>query len=122
LILVCSDNGPEPGAGSAGPFRGTKGTLFEGGIRSPLIAWGPGLIPADRAGRHDDASVIAAIDLAPSLLTIAGIEPPGDAAFDGAGLSEAVLGKAEARRSARIFWRRPPDRKSSPRKGAPSLP
>ncbi|MGH7127166.1 MAG: sulfatase-like hydrolase/transferase, partial [Planctomycetaceae bacterium] len=44
LILLCSDNGPEPGAGSAGPFRGSKGMLYEGGIRSPLIVWGPGLI------------------------------------------------------------------------------
>jgi uncharacterized sulfatase len=38
LILVCSDNGPEAGAGSAGPFLGGKTTLYEGGIRSPLIA------------------------------------------------------------------------------------
>src|SRR6185436_8544780 len=44
LVLVCSDNGPEEGAGSAGPFRGTKGMLYEGGIRSPLIVWGPGLV------------------------------------------------------------------------------
>ncbi len=34
LIIVCSDNGPEDGAGSAGPFRGLKGMLYEGGIRS----------------------------------------------------------------------------------------
>jgi len=43
LILRCSDNGPEPGAGSAGPFRGAKTTLYEGGIRSPLVALGTGL-------------------------------------------------------------------------------
>lgn len=42
LILVCSDNGPEVGAGSAGEFRGTKGMLYEGGVRSPLVVWGPG--------------------------------------------------------------------------------
>ncbi len=40
LLLICSDNGPEPGAGSAGPFRGSKTTLYEGGTRSPLIVWG----------------------------------------------------------------------------------
>ena len=40
LILICSDNGPEKGAGRAGPFRGFKTHLYEGGIRSSLIAWG----------------------------------------------------------------------------------
>lgn len=49
LILVCSDNGPEPGAGSAGPFRSTKATLYEGGIRSPLIAWAPGFMNKSKA-------------------------------------------------------------------------
>jgi uncharacterized sulfatase len=48
LVIFASDNGPEPGAGTAGPFRGTKGQLYEGGIREPLIVWGPGLIPANR--------------------------------------------------------------------------
>ena len=43
LVLICSDNGPEKGAGSAGPFRGFKTHLYEGGVRSSLIAWGPGL-------------------------------------------------------------------------------
>jgi len=35
LVLICSDNGPEPDAGSAGPLRGHKTMLYEGGIRSP---------------------------------------------------------------------------------------
>lgn len=52
LILVCSDNGPEPGAGSAGPFRGTKATLYEGGIRSPLLAWTHGQIQSRCAQRN----------------------------------------------------------------------
>ena len=37
IILACSDNGPEKGAGVAGPFRGYKTHLFEGGIRSSLV-------------------------------------------------------------------------------------
>lgn len=49
LILVCSDNGPEPGAGSAGPFRSTKATLYEGGVRAPLIAWAPGFMNKSKA-------------------------------------------------------------------------
>jgi arylsulfatase A-like enzyme len=110
LILVCSDNGPDVNAGSAGPFRGGKTMLYEGGIRSPLIAWGPGLLAAGSAGRHDQSSVFAAIDLATSLLAIAGVETPAGVDLDGEGLAATVLGKAERSRRAPLFWRRPPDR------------
>ena len=41
LIIICSDNGPEQGAGTAGPFKGYKGQLYEGGTRSSLVVWGP---------------------------------------------------------------------------------
>jgi arylsulfatase A-like enzyme len=110
LILVCSDNGPEAGAGSAGPFRGGKTMLYEGGIRSPLIAWGPGLIPADKAGQRNEESVFAAIDLVPSLLSLAGVKPPDGLVFDGENVAQTLVGKSMASRQAPIFWRRPPDR------------
>lgn len=112
LILFCSDNGHEPGAGTAGPLRGAKTTLYEGGVRSPLIVWGPGLMARGVAGRHDADSVFAAMDLVPSLLTIAGVPAPQDIAFDGEDLSVTLLGRRAASRTAPIFWRRPPDRKS----------
>lgn len=114
LILVCADNGPEPGAGSSGPFRGAKGMLYEGGIRSPLIAWGPGLIPAEKAGSHNESSVFSAIDLVPSLLAIAGVATPEGVAFDGENVADTLVGKEIASRKAPLFWRRPPDRKTSP--------
>lgn len=120
IVLICSDNGPEPGAGSAGPLRGVKGGLFEGGIRSPLIVWGPGWLAPEKAGSTDAQSVFAAFDLAPSLLKLAAIKPPEGTAFDGEDLSGTLTGKAAASRGAPIFWRRPPDRKSSLTK--PPLP
>lgn len=114
LILVCSDNGPEPGAGSAGPFRGTKGTLYEGGMRSPLVVWGPGLIEKIKAGAHNETSVFAAFDLVPSLLSIAGVSVPQSVVFDGENLAPVLLGQSAASRAVPIFWRRPPERKFMP--------
>jgi arylsulfatase A-like enzyme len=114
LILLCSDNGNEPGAGSPGPFRGSKATLYEGGIRSPLIVWGPGLIGSDKAGVHNETSVFAAFDLPPSLLRIAGVPAPGGVAFDGEEIADILLGKSVASRRSPLFWRRPPDRKNQP--------
>jgi uncharacterized sulfatase len=122
IVLICSDNGPEPGAGSAGPLRGTKGGLFEGGIRSPLVVWGPGWLAPGKAGSTDATSVFAAFDLAPSLLKLTGIVPPEGTGFDGEDLSGTLTGKAAASRNAPIFWRRPPDRKMSLSKPATRLP
>ncbi len=109
LILVCSDNGPEQGAGSAGPFRGFKTHLFEGGIRSSLIAWGPGLVNPRKVGAVNKNSVFSAIDLVPSLLSIADVEATG-VSFDGESLSKTLLGHSESSRDQPIFFRRPPDR------------
>lgn len=122
LILICSDNGPEPGAGSAGPFRGAKTQLYEGGIRSPLIVWGPGLIPPAKAGHHNETSVFAAFDLVPSLLALAGVKPHESVAFDGEDVSATLLGKGNASRAAPICWRRPPDRKSWAAQNFPNQP
>ena len=74
LILACSDNGAEKGAGVSGPFRGFKTHLFEGGIRSSLVVWGPGLIPSNKnedVGKVNLKSVFSAVDLVPTLLDLA---------------------------------------------------
>ena len=94
LVLVCSDNGPERGAGRAGPFRGFKTHLFEGGIRSPLVAWGPGLIDARKTNSLNEDSVFSAIDLVPSLLNLAGVELPDNVKFDGEQMLKVLLGKS----------------------------
>ena len=110
VLVICSDNGPEPGAGSAGPFRGKKTQLYEGGIRSSLVVWAPGLMAKDQAGEIDTSSVFAAMDLAPSLARLAGAKSP--AGLDGQDLSATLLGLTPASHLGPIFWRRPPDRKT----------
>ena len=112
LILVCSDNGPEPGAGRAGPFKGCKTNLYEGGVRSPLVVWGPGLIAKEAAGSRNKTSVFAAMDLAPSLIKLAGAEKPEGVTYDGEQLLGTLLGNSRKSRQEPIFFSRPPDRKN----------
>ena len=115
LILACSDNGAEKGAGVSGPFRGFKTHLFEGGIRSSLVVWGPGLISSNKnedIGKVNLKSVFSAVDLVPTLLDLAEVPHPKDIKFDGESLPDVLLGKSEASRKQPIFFRRPPDRDS----------
>ncbi|MGY8650556.1 MAG: sulfatase family protein [Verrucomicrobiia bacterium] len=110
LVLICSDNGPEQGAGSAGPFRGFKTHLYEGGVRSSLIAWGPGLVA--KQNHVNRTSVFSAIDLVPTLLDLTDSPHPKNANYDGESLTGTLLGKSDASRKAPIYFRRPPDRDS----------
>ncbi len=110
LIVFCSDNGPETGAGSAGGLRGGKTWLFEGGIRSPLIVWGPGLMAAGSAGTTNDESVFCALDLNRSIYTLTNTPLPEGVTLDGEDLAETILGSSVEGRKSPIFYRRPPDR------------
>ncbi|MDB4637329.1 MAG: sulfatase-like hydrolase/transferase [Planctomycetaceae bacterium] len=112
IILVCSDNGPEVGFGSAGHLKGHKATLYEGGIRSSLIVWAPGLMPKVAQGTRNKTSVFSAIDLTPSLLEITGTPTPNETQFDGENLASTLLGKEQKSRQAPLYFRRPPDRKT----------
>ena len=74
LVLFFSDNGGAPGAGASnGPLRGGKGSVYEGGIRVPAIAYWPGQIPGSVYEEQ-----ITVTDLLPTLASVAGIdlEPP----------------------------------------------
>lgn len=66
-IIFTSDNGPwlsyGDHAGSAGPFREGKGTVFEGGVREPCLMRWPGKIPA---GNVSDTPLMT-IDLLPTI-------------------------------------------------------
>jgi arylsulfatase A-like enzyme len=112
LIFFSSDNGPEDihvrnaghsGIGSAGPFRGRKRSLYEGGIRVPGIVCWPGHVPA---GRVENEAVMAGVDWLPTVCRLAGVEVPGDHRLDGQDRSDVVIGKAQARTKPLLWeWR-----------------
>ena len=59
LVIFTSDNGPHDEGGHsterfgpAGPLRGMKRDLYEGGIRVPMIAWWPGMVPQNSVSDH----------------------------------------------------------------------
>lgn len=109
IILLASDNGHETGAGMSDPLRGAKTWLYEGGIRSPLIVWGPGLLAKNTAGTESRA-LLCAMDLNRSLYQLTGTSLPKDTTLDGEEVSGTLLGKNDDGRKGPIFFRRPPDR------------
>jgi len=103
LVIFTSDNGAMPtfqGRRSA-PLRGSKLSLYEGGIRMPFIVRWPGRVPA---GQVDEISVLSALDLFPSLCAIATVPVPSGVAFDGEDFSAVLLGKKTAVRRTPLFW------------------
>ncbi|WP_210420875.1 sulfatase [Chitinophaga sp. XS-30] len=100
-------------------MRGTKLSLYEGGVRMPFIISWPGHIPP---GTVDSSSAMSAVDLIPSLASLSNISLPGDYRSDGIDRSAVLLGKP-ATRNKEMFWeygrndiafRYPPPRDKSP--------
>ncbi len=107
LIAFCSDNGPEgnPGPtgrfrGSAGPFRGRKRSLYEGGVRVPSFFVWPARIPA---GSTTDFPASTS-DYLPTLLDVLGVQPPDARPLDGVSLRKVLEG-APAERAQPIAFR-----------------
>ncbi len=107
IIVIASDNGPEKGLGVSGDLRGSKGQLYEGGIRLPLIVWSS-RISKSAAGTTNSKTIITAMDFAPSILAMIGIH--SDVKYDGVDMSDAMLGKSMPERTKPVMWVRPPDR------------
>ncbi len=91
LVVFLVDNGPDRDRYNAG-LRGRKGTVFEGGIRSPLLARWPARLPA---GGDAVDRIAAHIDIAPTLLAAAGVEPPPGLHLDGRSLVGLLAGEGD---------------------------
>jgi arylsulfatase len=111
IVVLTADNGAWldawPDAGST-PFRGEKGSSFEGGWRVPGIMWWPGHIPE---GAHY-GEMMSHIDCWSTLAAMAGLTPPPHGEwqgndgkpiyFDSIDNSAYILGKSP--HSARKSW------------------
>ncbi|GGH30966.1 N-acetylgalactosamine-6-sulfatase [Dyadobacter endophyticus] len=102
IIIFTSDNGALPtfGGKRSGGLRGSKLSLYEGGIRMPFIICWPGRIPANRT---DDRSELHATDLLPTLSKLAGVKIPESYHGDGVDRSGMLLGKPSLRKKE-MFW------------------
>jgi arylsulfatase len=104
IFIFTADNGPEAleagGTsltvetavhGSAGPWRGTLFTGFEGALRVPFVIRWPGKIAA---GASSD-EIVHAMDLFPTFAKITGGKVPDDRIIDGIDVSDFLLGKTK---------------------------
>jgi arylsulfatase A-like enzyme len=118
LVVFLSDNGPAKGGphiegwkpdwprgitivGSAGPLRGAKTDLFEGGIREPLLMRWPARFAAGATYRQP----ITSMDVLPTVCAVAGTAVPSSTIVDGVNLAPHVRGERPAAPHATLFWK-----------------
>lgn len=109
IVFYTTDNGAwqdvYPDAGYT-PFRGTKGTVREGGNRVPAIAWMPGKI-APNAKNHD---ILGGLDLMATFAALAGAKLPANdregvpIVFDSFDMSPVLFGTGKSERKAWFYF------------------
>ena len=102
LVIFISDNGGHGRYTDNQPLRGSKGHLYEGGIRVPMIASMPGRIAA---GKVSDEPV-SGIDLYPTICRFMGVSPTDPDKVDGEDLTE-LLFEARSLGERNLFWNFP---------------
>jgi arylsulfatase A len=111
IVMFASDNGAtfdiggadSPFFESAGPLRGRKGSVWEGGIRVPLVVRWPGRIEPGRVTDH----VSAFWDLLPTLTDLAGLDAP--VGLDGISFAPTLRGQGRQRTHPYLYWEFPGD-------------
>jgi len=104
LVIFFSDNG---GSGIADntPLRGGKAQMFEGGLRVPCIVRFPGRIPPGTVCTE----FLTSLEVFPTVLKLAGLEPPAGVVLDGFDMMPVLEGQAKSPRRE-MFWQRRADR------------
>jgi len=106
IVFFCSDNGAarrwEGTFDSSGPLRGNKTTIYEGGLRTPMIVRFPGKIPANKL---NTTAVWYFADVLPTLADLAGVKPPPG--IDGISILPTLLGKKQNTTDRFLYWEFP---------------
>jgi len=101
LVLFFSDNGGFGRVTDHHPLKGSKGMMYEGGIREPMIAWWPGHILPETSCDE----VVMGFDFYPTLVNLAGGNPKSFS-LDGKDLSSLFFQKGDLDRKA-VYWHFP---------------
>ncbi len=104
IVMFMSDNGGSGNGGNA-PLRGSKSTMWEGGLRVPFLIRWPNKVPA---GRVCD-EFLTSLELVPTLLAAAGTNPPAGLKLDGFDMLP-VLREEMASPRTEMFWQRRGDK------------
>ena len=104
LVFFSSDNGPwliqREAGGSAGLLREGKTSTWEGGVREPFLAWGPGRIAAGVVTQ----AFGTLMDLFPTCARLAGAEAPADREYDGQDLGPVFFQNDPGREPFHIYY------------------
>ncbi|MCO6458154.1 MAG: sulfatase [Pirellulaceae bacterium] len=106
LVVLLSDNGGPTRelTSSNRPLRGEKGQLYEGGIRVPFLARWPGQLPAGQVCSRP----VSSLDLVPTFLAAARIQPADNPRLDGVELRSLLAAGEDATADdapRTLFWR-----------------
>lgn len=104
LVIFMSDNGGS-GNGGNSPLKGSKSTMWEGGLRVPFIASWPGRLPA---GKVTD-EFLTSLELVPTLLAACGAAAPAGVVMDGFDMLPVLRGETKSSRKE-MFWQRRADK------------
>lgn len=99
MVIFMVDNGPNEPRYVAG-MRGSKSSVYEGGIRSPLFVRWPDRL---KAGTRVENEVGAHIDVMPTILDACDVDPPLDLQIDGGSLLGLLEGEPASWRDRHIF-------------------
>lgn len=109
IVVFYSDNGGlctkggSPGPTCNLPLRASKGWLYEGGIRVPLIIRAPG----QQLSRPTTPYPVTSMDLYPTLLALAGLPAKPEQHVDGEDFSPVVQGAMVKRSPRQLYWHYP---------------
>lgn len=98
LIYIGDNGGSTPIYANNYPLKGSKYTMYEGGLRVPLIISWPGYFPAQK---HQD-QMVSAMDIAPTICEVLGVKQ--SIVFDGKSLKTMLTSDTAVQHHQSLFW------------------